>query len=244
LTEPTHIRLAEEGLLGSVGEVSFGEPGLVQKKLRLLMELRRAGIGDARVLGAIEKTPREKFVPPAFEDQAYENLALPIGQGQTVSQPYVVALMTDKLELGERHNALEIGTGSGYQAAVLARLCRRVFSIERHRELLRDAERRFGELHLRNIVCRCGDGTKGWPEQAPYDRVIVTAAAGQVPPTLIDRLAPGGILVAPVGEDHRDQQLIRVRRHDHGFSTENLGLVRFVPLVVGLPRRTGGQNLT
>jgi len=244
LTEPTHIRLAEEGLLGSVGEVSFGEPGLVQKKLRLLMELRRAGIGDARVLGAIEKTPREKFVPPAFEDQAYENLALPIGQGQTVSQPYVVALMTDKLELGERHNALEIGTGSGYQAAVLARLCRRVFSIERHRELLRDAERRFGELHLRNIVCRCGDGTKGWPEQAPYDRVIVTAAAGQVPPTLIDRLAPGGILVAPVGEDHRDQQLIRIRRHDHGFSTENLGLVRFVPLVVGLPRRTGGQNLT
>jgi len=224
--------------------VSFGEPGLVQKKLRLLMELRRAGIGDARVLGAIEKTPREKFVPPAFEDQAYENLALPIGQGQTVSQPYVVALMTDKLELGERHNALEIGTGSGYQAAVLARLCRRVFSIERHRELLRDAERRFGELHLRNIVCRCGDGTKGWPEQAPYDRVIVTAAAGQVPPTLIDRLAPGGILVAPVGEDHRDQQLIRIRRHDHGFSTENLGLVRFVPLVVGLPRRTGGQNLT
>lgn len=224
--------------------MSFGEPGLVQKKLRLLMELRRAGIGDARVLGAIEKTPREKFVPPAFEDQAYENLALPIGQGQTVSQPYVVALMTDKLELGERHNALEIGTGSGYQAAVLARLCRRVFSIERHRELLRDAERRFGELHLRNIVCRCGDGTKGWPEQAPYDRVIVTAAAGQVPPTLIDRLAPGGILVAPVGEDHRDQQLIRIRRHDHGFSTENLGLVRFVPLVVGLPRRTGGQNLT
>ena len=224
--------------------MSFGEPGLVQKKLRLLMELRRAGIGDARVLGAIEKTPREKFVPPAFEDQAYENLALPIGRGQTVSQPYVVALMTDKLELGERHNALEIGTGSGYQAAVLARLCRRVFSIERHRELLRDAERRFGELHLRNIVCRCGDGTKGWPEQAPYDRVIVTAAAGQVPPTLIDRLAPGGILVAPVGEDHRDQQLIRIRRHDHGFSTENLGLVRFVPLVVGLPRRTGGQNLT
>ena len=224
--------------------MSFGEPGLVQKKLRLLMELRRAGIGDARVLGAIEKTPREKFVPPAFEDQAYENLALPIGQGQTVSQPYVVALMTDKLELGERHNALEIGTGSGYQAAVLARLCRRVFSIERHRELLRDAERRFGELHLRNIVCRCGDGTKGWPEQAPYDRVIVTAAAGQIPPTLIDRLAPGGILVAPVGEDHRDQQLIRIRRDDHGFSTENLGLVRFVPLVVGLPRRTGGQNLT
>ena len=228
----------------TAGAPGLGETALMQKKLRLLMELRRAGIGDTRVLGAIERTPREKFVPPALEDQAYENLALPIGQGQTVSQPYVVALMTEKLELGGRHNALEIGTGSGYQTAVLARLCRRVFSVERHRELLRDAERRFGELHLRNIVCRCGDGTKGWPEQAPYDRVIVTAAAGQVPPTLIDRLAPGGILVAPVGEDHRDQQLIRIRRHDHGFSTENLGLVRFVPLVVRLPRRTGGQNLT
>ena len=224
--------------------VSLGEMALLQKKLRLLMELRRAGIGDARVLGAIEKTPREKFVPPAFEDQAYENLALPIGQGQTVSQPYVVALMTDKLELGERHNALEIGTGSGYQTAVLARLCRRVFSVERHRELLRDAERRFGALCLRNIVCRFGDGTKGWPEQVPYDRVIVTAAAAEIPATLIEGLAPGGVLVAPVGEDHRDQQLVRIRRHDHGFSTENLGLVRFVPLVAGLPRRSGGHGLT
>lgn len=224
--------------------MSFGEPGLVQKKLRLLMELRRAGIGDARVLGAIEKTPREKFVPPAFEDQAYENLALPIGDGQTVSQPYVVALMTEKLELGERHNALEIGTGSGYQTAVLARLCRRVFSVERHRDLLRDAERRFGELRLRNIVCRFGDGTKGWPEQAPYDRVIVTAAAVEVPATLVDGLAQDGILVAPVGEDHRDQQLLRIRRHDDVFSIENLGLVRFVPLVAGLPRRNPGKGLT
>ena len=224
--------------------ISLGEMALLQKKLRLLMELRRAGIGDARVLGAIEKTPREKFVPPAFEDQAYENLALPIGQGQTVSQPYVVALMTEKLELGKRHNALEIGTGSGYQTAVLARLCRRVFSVERHRELLRNAERRFGELCLRNIVCRFGDGTKGWPEQVPYDRVIVTAAAAEIPATLIEGLAPGGVLVAPVGEDHRDQQLVRIRRHDHGFSTENLGLVRFVPLVAGLPRRSGGHGLT
>ena len=219
--------------------VNLGETALLQKKLRLLMELRRAGIGDARVLGAIEKTPREKFVPPAFEDQAYENLALPIGQGQTVSQPYVVALMTEKLELGERHNTLEIGTGSGYQTAVLARLCRRVFSVERHRDLLRDAERRFAELRLRNIVCRFGDGTKGWPEQAPYDRVIITAAAAQVPTSLMEGLAPGGVLVAPIGEDHRDQELVRICRHDAGFSTENLGLVRFVPLVAGLPRRTG-----
>jgi protein-L-isoaspartate(D-aspartate) O-methyltransferase len=226
------------------GPIGALEPGLIQKKLRLLMELRRAGIGDARVLGAIEKTPREKFVPLSFEDQAYENVALPIGNGQTVSQPYVVALMTEKLELGERQTVLEIGTGSGYQTAVLASLCRRVFSIERHRELLRDAERRFEELRLRNIVCRFGDGTKGWPEQAPYDRVIVTAAAPEVPSTLVDGLAPGGVLVAPVGEDHRDQQLVRIRRNDDRFSTEDLGLVRFVPLVAGLPRRPANQDLT
>jgi len=226
------------------GPIGALEPGLIQKKLRLLMELRRAGIGDARVLGAIERTPREKFVPLSFEDRAYENVALPIGNGQTVSQPYVVALMTEKLELGERQTVLEIGTGSGYQTAVLASLCRRVFSIERHRELLRDAERRFEELRLRNIVCRFGDGTKGWPEQAPYDRVIVTAAAQEVPSTLIDGLAPGGVLVAPVGEDHRDQQLVRIRRNDDRFSTEDLGLVRFVPLVAGLPRRSANQYLT
>lgn len=225
----------------SPGPAGQAEPGLIQKKLRLLMELRRAGIGDARVLGAIERTPREKFVPASFEDQAYENMALPIGNGQTVSQPYVVALMTEKLELGGRRNVLEIGTGSGYQTAVLAQLCRRVFSIERHRELLRAAERRFEELRLHNIICRFGDGTKGWAERAPYERVIVTAAAAEVPATLVDGLAPGGVLVVPVGEDHRDQQLVRVRRTDDGFATEDLGLVRFVPLVSGLPRRQSEQ---
>jgi protein-L-isoaspartate(D-aspartate) O-methyltransferase len=213
------------------------EPGLVQRKLRLLMELRRAGIADSRVLGAIEKTPREKFVPDPFKDQAYENMALPIDEGQTISQPYVVALMTEALLVGDRHNVIEIGTGSGYQTAILARLSRRVFSIERHRELLRKAEQRLDELRLRNIVFRFGDGTKGWPEQMPYDRVIVTAAAQEVPATLVDGLAPGGVLVAPVGADHRDQHLVRVRRNDDGFSTEDLGLVRFVPLVAGLPRQ-------
>ena len=213
------------------------DPGLVQRKLRLLMELRRAGIADARVLGAIERTPRERFVPPAFADQAYENVALPIDHGQTVSQPYVVALMTEKLELGERHQVLEIGTGSGYQTAILARLARRVFTIERHRELLQQAEALLNGLRLRNIVFQFGDGAKGWPEHLPYDRVIVTAAAAEAPAALVDGLAPGGVLVAPVGGDRRDQQLVRIRRNDDGFVTEDLGLVRFVPLVAGLPRQ-------
>ncbi|MBV9861152.1 MAG: protein-L-isoaspartate(D-aspartate) O-methyltransferase [Alphaproteobacteria bacterium] len=217
--------------------MSPGEPALVAKKVRLLMELRRAGIGDARVLGAIEKTPRELFVASSFQDQAYENVALPILQGQTVSQPFVVALMTEKLDLGERHKVLEIGTGSGYQTAILARLCRRVFTIERHRDLLREAGRRFDELRLHNIVCRFGDGTRGWPEQAPFDRIVVTAAAADVPTVLVDSLLPGGVLIAPVGEERRDQQLLRIERKEIGFSTEDLGPVRFVPLVAGLPRQ-------
>jgi protein-L-isoaspartate(D-aspartate) O-methyltransferase len=201
------------------------------------MELRRAGIGDPRVLGAIEKTSRERFVPAQFADRAYDNIALPIGEGQTVSQPYVVALMTESLMLGERMSAIEIGTGSGYQTAILARLCRRVFSIERHRGLAAEAERRFAELRLRNIVCRVGDGYRGWPEQSPYDRVIVTAAAADIPAALVDGLAPGGVLVVPVGDEHRDQTLLRIRREEGGVSTEELGQVRFVPLVVGLPGR-------
>jgi protein-L-isoaspartate(D-aspartate) O-methyltransferase len=234
--------MPDEGRSGGAGEPSRDAPALIEKKLRLLMVLRGAGLSDARVLGAIEKTPREKFVPPAFEDRAYDNVALPIGHAQTVSQPYMVALMTEKLAVEKRHNILEIGTGSGYQTAVLARLGRRIFTIERHRELLLEAERRFGELRLHNIVARFGDGSKGWPEQAPYDRVIVTAAASAVPAALVDGLAPGGVLVAPVGADHRDQQLVRIRRKDHGFLTEDLGPVRFVPLMIGLPRHILGQG--
>ena len=220
------------------------EAGLAQKKLRLLMELRRAGIGDTRVLGAIEKTPREQFVPAAFEDRAYENIALPIGHGQTVSQPYIVALMTEALMPDERHPVIEIGTGSGYQTAVLARLCRRVFSIERHRGLRLEAERRFAAQRLTNIVCRVGDGSRGWPEQLPYQRVIVTAAAAEVPAALADGLAPGGVLVVPVGPDHQDQKLLRIRRGEHGFATEELAPVRFVPLVAGVPGGLRDADLT
>jgi protein-L-isoaspartate(D-aspartate) O-methyltransferase len=218
-----------------------GETAEAPRKLRLLMELRRTGILDPRVLGAIEKTPRELFVPESFQDQAYENVALPIGHSQTISQPYVVALMTEKLELSGREKVLEIGAGSGYQAAILARLARRVFTIERHRLLVREAEYRFATLRLGNIVTRFGDGTKGWPEQAPFDRIIVTAAASEVPQVLLDQLAPGGILVMPVGAEYHDQRLVRVRRGESGYETEALTWVRFVPLIAGLPR-PGGQT--
>ncbi len=217
------------------------EPALVTaSKMRLVMELRRAGIADARVLDAIEKTPREMFVGPAFEDRAYDNVALPIGEGQTISQPYVVALMTEKLALTGGEKVLEIGTGSGYQAAILSRLARRVFTVERYRRLLREAERRFAALGLGNVVTRLGDGGKGWPEHAPFDRIIVTAAAREVPSVLVEQLAPGGLMVLPVGAEYHDQRLVLVRRHDatrgSGYETEDLAWVRFVPLVAGLPR--------
>lgn len=202
-------------------------------KIRLLMELRSQGITDARVLAALERTPRELFVLPDLRDQAYENTALPIGKGQTISQPIVVATMTQQLNVGERMRVLEVGTGSGYQAAVLARLCRWVYTIERHRELLTEAEGRFKELRLDNISTRWGDGCKGWPEQAPFDRIIVTAAAPEIPQALLDQLKDGGLMVAPVGEDIWDQRLMLIRRTGDTFASEPLMDVRFVPLVEG-----------
>ncbi|MEE8275224.1 MAG: protein-L-isoaspartate(D-aspartate) O-methyltransferase [Alphaproteobacteria bacterium] len=204
------------------------------RKIRLIMELRREGITSTRVLSALERVPREKFVPASFADQAYENIALPIGHGQTISQPLVVAFMTEKLEVGERMKVLEIGTGSGYQAAVLAPLCRRLYTVERQRALLREAEKRFGELGLNNVVTRYGDGSKGWPEQAPFDRIIVTAAAPDVPPLLLEQLAVGGLMVLPLGFDFFDQEIVRVRRTEEGQETESLMGVRFVPLVPGV----------
>jgi protein-L-isoaspartate(D-aspartate) O-methyltransferase len=200
------------------------------------MELRRSGIGDTRVLSAIERVPREAFVPPTFLDQAYENTALPIGQGQTVSQPLVVALMTQALEVGERMKVLEIGTGSGYQAAVLAKLCRRVYTIERHKGLLAEAEQRFRALGIHNITAKAGDGTKGWPEQAPFDRILVTAAARDMPVALLDQLAEGGAMVLPVGQQGGDQEVLRVRKRDGKPTVDRLFPVRFVPLVAGDPQ--------
>ena len=203
------------------------------RKIRMLLDLRGGGVTDRRVLSAMERTPREIFVPEQFRDKAYDNLALPIGHQQTVSQLLVVGQMTQALDVGDRMKVLEIGTGSGYQASVLALLCRRLYSIERHRELLDQAEKRFSELRLTNITSLAGDGSRGWPEQAPFDRIIVTAAAPEVPAALLDQLGPGGILIAPIGRPGAMQNLVRLTRHDTGFSEESLGQVRFVPLVEG-----------
>jgi protein-L-isoaspartate(D-aspartate) O-methyltransferase len=202
------------------------------RKIRLIMQLRRSGVTDTSVLGVIERLPREAFVPRSFLDQAYEDMALPIGSGQTISQPLVVAMMTQALELHDRLKVLEVGTGSGYQAAVLSRLVRRVYTIERHRALLHEAEARFHQLGFHNITTRAGDGTKGWPEQAPFDRILVTAAAdGDIPKTLTDQLAIGGVMVAPLGNDRRDQRVYRIRRTETGLQREELWPVRFVPLL-------------
>lgn len=201
------------------------------RKIRLLMQLRRAGISDTATLAAIERVPRELFVPPAFQDQAYENIALPIGQGQTLSQPEVVAMMTQALQSSRQHTVLEIGTGSGYQAAILARVARRVYTIERHRPLLNEAEKRFNELRITNITPRLGDGSRGWPEQRLFDRIIVTCAAALPPEPLLRQLAEGGIMILPVGAQGRIQELLRIQRTPDGVEQTNLGIVRFVPLV-------------
>ncbi|MEX1035565.1 MAG: protein-L-isoaspartate(D-aspartate) O-methyltransferase [Sneathiella sp.] len=205
------------------------------QKIRLIMELRRQGISNTDVLSAVERVPRDAFVPKTFRDRAYENIALPIASGQTISQPYVVAYMTQLLKLDKRRKVLEIGTGSGYQAAILARLSRRVYSIERYRNLLETAEAGFEELKITNITTRFGDGYKGWPEQAPFDRIIVTAAAEEVPEALLDQLGDDGIMILPVGKDSADQHILRVTKDvDGNVSEEVLLPVRFVPMVQGV----------
>jgi protein-L-isoaspartate(D-aspartate) O-methyltransferase len=207
------------------------------RKIRLIMELRRSGVTDARICGVVERLPRDLFVPEAFRDQAYEDTALPIGCHQTLSAPVVVGRMTQALGLGERMKVLEVGTGSGYHAAVLSKLCRRVYTIERYRELLDEATRRFAELNITNITWKMGDGTLGWPEQAPFERIVVTAAATDVPPVLADQLAIGGVMVVPIDDGVGDPRLLRVRRDQAGLDTEDLGPIRFVPLIADPARR-------
>lgn len=209
------------------------------RKIRLLMLLRRQGVTDVNVLRAIELIPRELFVPRLFRDQAYEDTALPIGHGQTISQPQVVGLMTQALELTDRHKVLEIGTGSGYQAAILAKIARRVYTIERHRPLAQEAEQRFTALRLHNMTARVGDGIKGWPEAAPFERILVTAGCiGNPPHGLVEQLAVGGVMVIPLGPDHRALNVVRIRRDEDGLKREVLWPVRFVPLLPDIAPET------
>ncbi|HEY4941195.1 MAG TPA: protein-L-isoaspartate(D-aspartate) O-methyltransferase [Rhizomicrobium sp.] len=215
------------------------------RQIQLIMELRGQGIDDARVLGAVERTPREIFVEAPFTAHAYDNSALPIACGQTISQPFVVAYMTQHLDVRENMRVLEIGTGSGYQAAILSPLCRRVYTIERHRPLLDQARARFDALKLHNVVSRLGDGFAGWPQQAPFDRILLSCAVAKVPPILIEQLKIGGILIAPVGDvpnsdawtrsESFSQRLTKMIRNETGVTEEVLIPVLFVPMISGLP---------
>ncbi len=202
------------------------------EKAQLIMTLRGQGIGDATVLSALESVPRELFVPPALRQHAYENASLPIALDQTISQPYVVARMTEALRLTGRERVLEIGCGSGYQAAVLAYLCRRVYSMERLKPLLVDAENRLRDLRISNISLRHGDGVKGWPEAAPFDRIILTCGSAKIPDILLQQLKIDGIMVAPEGTDSA-QQLVVITRRESGLEREVLMPVTFVPLIEG-----------
>ncbi len=200
---------------------------------RLLRGLSLQAVRSPEVLQAIASVPRDLFVPPALKAFAWEDTALPIDCGQTISQPAVVALMTEALELRPGLRVLEIGTGSGYQTAILARMAGEVWSVERHDVLLRQATSRFAGLGLDNIRTRLGDGSLGWPGEQPFDRIMVTAAAARMPQRLIDQLVPDGLMVVPVGETVHDQKLYRVERCDGGCRCEAFLDVRFVPLVEG-----------
>lgn len=205
-----------------------------ERTMRFLFQLRSRGVTDPRVLAVMERIDRGLFVRGQFADRAYEDTPLPIPCGQTISQPSVVGLMTQSLNPGPRDTVLEIGTGSGYQAAVLSGLCRRVYTVDRHRRLVAEAEAIFARLSLSNITAQVADGSRGLPDQAPFDRILVTAAAEDPPGPLLAQLKVGGIMVVPVGQSDTVQTLIRVTRSDTGFDYDELRQVRFVPLVEGL----------
>lgn len=205
-----------------------------ERIMQYLFALRSKGVTDARTLGAMEKVDRGLFVKGHFADRAYEDMPLPIASGQTISQPSVVGLMTQALEVSPRDKVLEVGTGSGYQAAVLSHLARRVYTVERHRKLTREAEKLFARMDLHNVTVITGDGSFGLPEQAPFDRIIVTAAAEDPPGPLLAQLKVGGIMVVPVGQSDAVQSLIKVRRYEDGLDYQELAPVRFVPLMEGL----------
>lgn len=219
---------------------AFKGEGMTSQRARdrLAATLKESGIRDPRVIEVIRNTPRHHFIDQALHSRAYENTALPIGHGQTISQPWVVARMTEALlehfNGGVPQKVLEIGTGSGYQAVVLAALVGQVFTVERIEELLRQARRRFRQLGLANVRSRHDDGKLGWPDQAPFDAIILTAAGDAIPSQVLDQLSPDGVLVAPVGSPS-SQTLLRIRGDGQGdFVQEELGAVSFVPLLGGI----------
>jgi protein-L-isoaspartate(D-aspartate) O-methyltransferase len=223
------------GALGAcdLGVASREDPPEAQAlRAQLVSDLTRR-VRSQRVLDAMRRVPRHLFVPGASLSRAYANLPLPIGLGQTISQPEVVAIMTEALELRGSERVLEVGTGSGYQAAVLSGLAKEVYTIELLPELGATAQRRLASLHYRNVHVRVGDGYRGWPEHAPFDRILLTAAPPAVPPALLDQLVPGGVLVAPIGPSAWNQRLLRYTKSRTGTTVEDLGLVAFVPMVPG-----------
>lgn len=207
---------------------------LAQKKMQFFLSLRQHGVNDNRVLAAMEKVDRGQFVRGLFTSRAYEDMPLPIACGQTISQPSVVGLMTQAAEVTDRDTVLEVGTGSGYQAAILSHLARRVYTVDRHRRLVREAQEIFDAQGLINITAIAADGSFGLPDNAPFDRIIVTAAAEDPPGPLMQQLKVGGIMIVPVGQSDAVQSLIKVTRHAGGYDYDELRPVRFVPLVEGL----------
>ena len=210
--------------------------------ITLIMQLRKHGIHDTRVLRAMELVPRDQFVDAAFVDQAYADTALPIACGQTISQPFIVAYMTEKLAPEPGDKVLEIGTGSGYQAAILSQLCDHVWTIERYKDLEKKAKKNFDKLGITNITTVIGDGWIGWPPEAPYDRIIVTAAAPEPPKALVDQLKVGGRLVLPVGESREAQMLVQIDKTEDGLTQIELLPVRFVPLVRGRVKKKRSES--
>ncbi len=207
-----------------------------EQRMEFMLTLRRRGITDQAVLRAMDEVPREHFVETRYADSAYADQAMPIACGQTISQPYVVAYMTEQLQVKPTHRVLEVGTGSGYQAAVLSRLAREVISIERYRTLANSARARLKTLGYDNVEVLLGDGFAGEPLRAPYDRIMVTAAAEDVPPALAAQLAEDGIMILPIGPQHGPQDLVKVTKTRDGIERETLIAVRFVPLVPGQAR--------
>ncbi|WP_018631491.1 protein-L-isoaspartate(D-aspartate) O-methyltransferase [Neomegalonema perideroedes] len=218
-------------------------PSPTRMRDALLDELVREGVLDAPARAAMEAVPREIFVDPLFAARAWEDSPLPIPGGQTISAPSVVALMTTALAPTRRCKILEVGAGSGYQTAVLARLARRVYAVERRADLARLAEDRFAALGIGNVSLRHADGALGWPEQAPFDRILVAAAAEDPPPALLSQLRIGGVMVLPVGQTSGMQELIKVEKSEFGYHYTELKLVRFVPLLGGVVRAEEADRL-